>query len=63
MPIYEYRCTACETQFEELLLSRAEEKDVRCPSCGAADVTRELSITAATSAGGCGPGGGRGPIG
>jgi putative FmdB family regulatory protein len=61
MPIYEYRCTQCGVEFEELLLSRAEEKDVRCPTCGAAEVSRELSVTAAMS-NGCGPGGGRGPI-
>ena len=62
MPIYEYRCTQCETQFEELLISRADEADVRCPQCGAPEITRELSVTASMSAGGCGPGGGREPI-
>jgi putative FmdB family regulatory protein len=58
MPIYEYRCPSCGHEFEELLLSRAEEQDVACPQCGARDVTRELSVTASSGGGSCGPGGG-----
>lgn len=32
MPIFEFRCPACETVFEKLVLSRAQE--VRCATCG-----------------------------
>ena len=32
MPIFEYRCPACETVFEKLVLSRTQE--VRCTACG-----------------------------
>ena len=37
MPVYVYRCSACEQVFEKLLLSAktAEAARTRCPSCGA----------------------------
>jgi putative FmdB family regulatory protein len=40
MPMYEYVCMKCEEHFEELV--RGDE-EVRCPQCGAADVSRQLS--------------------
>jgi putative FmdB family regulatory protein len=63
MPIYEYRCARCEREFEELVVRRADEAEVSCPACGARDVGRRMSRTAAprTGAGaspaprGCGP--------
>ena len=72
MPIYEYRCTACEERFEELV--RNSDVAVACPECGSAAAERLLSVFAgiggsktpaatpdysrmATSpVGGCGPG-------
>ncbi len=48
MPIYEYRCSDCETRFEKLV--RASDTDgPRCPSCGAAHLEQELSAFAAHS--------------
>ena len=44
MPIYEYACMECEEHFEELV--RNQEQTVTCPSCGAADVLRQLSTFA-----------------
>jgi len=42
MPIYEYRCEACEACFEKLVFG--EEKDsVRCPQCGDSRVHRQMS--------------------
>ena len=32
MPIYEFRCTACTHEFEELVFSRSAAP--RCPRCG-----------------------------
>lgn len=33
MPIYEYRCSDCETKFEILHKSTLNQKDVSCPEC------------------------------
>ncbi|MFN8543073.1 MAG: zinc ribbon domain-containing protein [Candidatus Binatia bacterium] len=45
MPMFEYRCGACEAQFEELT-SRAEADAVTCRRCGSSAVTRLLSAFA-----------------
>ncbi len=41
MPIYEYSCTACGHEFEELV--RGDEKPV-CPSCESEDLERLMSL-------------------
>lgn len=47
MPIYEYRCRACDASFE--LLLRSPSDDVACSSCGGTDVARQISRTAVSS--------------
>jgi putative FmdB family regulatory protein len=47
MPIYEYACPKCGSQFEELVRSAKAEKDVKCPKCGHARVERRPSVFAA----------------
>jgi putative FmdB family regulatory protein len=63
MPIYEYHCDKCGTDFEHLTLSQSNGEDVACRRCGSARVSRLLSAfavhgSAAESApaepGGCG---------
>jgi len=65
MPLFEYKCQACEHVFEELVLSSSAR--VVCPQCGSDD-TRKLLSVFATSTGrasslpscaspGCGHGG------
>ena len=70
MPIYDYRCRECEERFDEL--ARNPEVKVACPSCGAADAERLVSVFAGvggtrtssppdvarmpTAGAGCGPG-------
>ena len=44
MPIYEYKCAACESDFE--LLIRSDEKP-ECPSCGDDKVEKQFSVPAA----------------
>jgi putative FmdB family regulatory protein len=44
VPIYEYVCMQCESQFEELVRT-GEQPD--CPDCGAADVRKQLSVFSA----------------
>jgi putative FmdB family regulatory protein len=64
MPIYEYRCRACGAAFERLVSGQTA---VTCPTCGSADVARNLSlfrprtgrsVVGAGSGGGCGCGAG-----
>ena len=52
MPIYEYACKACDRAFEELVLRRSDEADVRCPACKGKRVERRMSRPAAARAGG-----------
>jgi putative FmdB family regulatory protein len=42
MPIYEYRCTSCNAEFEELVSASATTSPP-CPACGAADAKRLFS--------------------
>ena len=43
MPIYEYHCEDCSTDFQELVLSRGAEVDVVCNKCQSSNITRLLS--------------------
>jgi len=54
MPIYEYACARCQKSFEELLVRKADEADVRCPSCKSPKVQRLMSRPAAARMGGGG---------
>lgn len=33
MPVYEYKCSECETKFEVLHKSTVRQDDVSCPNC------------------------------
>lgn len=63
MPIYEYRCDSCETEFEDLVRLGTPDEEIECPSCGRHDCKRLLSLFAsrsrqpaiATSGVGCAP--------
>ena len=46
MPLFEYRCSSCESEFE--LLIRGSAVPV-CPSCGATTLERLISMFAASS--------------
>ncbi len=64
MPIYEYACARCGKTFEELLVRRSDEDDVRCPACHTDDVERVMSRPAAAPSGGSRAAGrGCGPVG
>jgi len=52
MPIYEYACKACDSDFEELVLRRSDEADVRCPKCKGKRVEKRMSRPAAARSGG-----------
>jgi putative FmdB family regulatory protein len=44
MPIYEYICDACATEFEKLVRRAGDE--IGCPKCGSSGVTRQASTFA-----------------
>lgn len=52
MPIYEYRCSACGHQFEQLSRSSVEA-ETKCPKCASKDVKKTYSPFA-SHGGGCG---------
>jgi putative FmdB family regulatory protein len=54
MPIYEYACKACDRTFEELVMRRSDEDDVRCPTCKGKRVEKLVSCPAAARPGGDG---------
>ncbi|MEI7705823.1 MAG: zinc ribbon domain-containing protein [Deltaproteobacteria bacterium] len=67
MPIYEYTCKPCDRSFEELILRRSDEDEVRCPRCKGRKVEKRMSRPAAARSGGDGGGAaasaGCGPVG
>ncbi|MBC8278993.1 MAG: zinc ribbon domain-containing protein [FCB group bacterium] len=61
MPIYEYECSNCGSDFEELVLSAEETPD--CPVCESREVFKRVSAFASCGGGfyagsgsSCGPG-------
>jgi putative FmdB family regulatory protein len=68
MPIYEFSCSSCKHDFEELVFKASEIDEVTCPECGTDHVSRKMSAFASTpkssggatssgSSAGCGTGG------
>lgn len=69
MPIYEYTCQDCSTQFEEFVRSMTGTAEVRCPGCrgthvkkgwslfGAGKADKGFGDTGAPAAGSCSPAG------
>ncbi len=49
MPIYEYICSSCENEFEELVFKIDER--INCPECGTVKVERALSVFSYSSGG------------
>lgn len=51
MPVYEYRCRACNHRFSRLQRVGADAAEVSCPSCGRRESEREISTFASGSTG------------
>lgn len=43
MPIYEYQCPDCSRLFQTLILTKRDQEEVKCPSCGGTRVKRLIS--------------------
>lgn len=56
MPIYEFRCIKCDSNFELLIVKSNEKVEMRCPECGSSDFERILSNTSYTMGTGAGSG-------
>jgi len=54
MPIYEYACKKCDRVFEELIVRKSDEADVKCPACDGRRVEKVMSRPAAVAGGGDG---------
>ena len=52
MPLYEFQCTDCKDEFEELVRSPAAVAEVECPRCGGAHVKRKVSLFASKASSG-----------
>ena len=50
MPIYEYICDDCETQFERIVLNKTQE--IACPKCAGNKNTIQLSVFSAPNGNG-----------
>ena len=46
MPIYEYQCSGCESQFQSLIMGGEDEKNLLCPHCGGGNLKRLISRVA-----------------
>ncbi|MBW1722079.1 MAG: zinc ribbon domain-containing protein [Deltaproteobacteria bacterium] len=46
MPIYEYECLACATQFQKLIMSKDQESELQCPKCGGNQYKKLISRVA-----------------
>lgn len=46
MPIYEYQCRCCKKNFQSIVMSQEEEKELSCPKCKSHDLKRLISRVA-----------------
>ena len=43
MPIFEYRCLKCDSEFEKLVFGPASGNGIQCPDCQATEVEQLFS--------------------
>lgn len=49
MPIYEYKCEGCGSDYEQIRRMSEADHDLECPACQSGEVKRQLSSFAAHS--------------
>ncbi len=54
MPIFEFMCTSCQKNFEELVRSSYNIDEVVCPTCGSHHVQKKISTFASKVSGSSG---------
>lgn len=45
MPIYEFKCSKCDTFFEVIVMGKEDDKTVGCPECKSSEFERVVSTT------------------
>lgn len=51
MPIYEYHCKSCSTDFEEFIRSSGDEDRLVCPDCKGSELDKLFSAFGTKSSG------------
>jgi len=51
MPIFEYKCLKCDSEFEKLVFSAAAAGGVHCPGCDSPEVEQLFSCFSGVSRG------------
>ena len=51
MPIFEYKCLECDSEFEKLVFRAAGTDGVHCPGCDSTEVERLFSCFSGVSRG------------
>jgi putative FmdB family regulatory protein len=51
MPIYEFHCDACDTDFEQMSSMSARDQKAACPQCGSKKTGRKLSVVSVGTGG------------
>jgi len=54
MPIYEFKCKDCGSEFEYLCFNSRDEENAECPKCGSKETVKLLSTFSSVSSGGGG---------
>ncbi len=44
MPLYEYECSKCETEFVKRRAIKEADAPIHCPECESEEVSRKLSL-------------------
>ena len=52
MPIFEFKCLACDEYMEILVMNKQDEVEMACSHCGSGNLERILSTTNHTVTGG-----------
>ncbi len=47
MPLYEYECSDCQTEFESLRTMSRADAPIACPRCGSVSTHRKISLFSA----------------
>ena len=60
MPIFEFKCSACEEFFEVIVMGSDEDGSVKCPKCESQEFQRVVSTINYAMGGSTGNGGAKG---